>query len=142
MSPSPISCRVLYVEDNPAEAHLLGLTLNCGSLPPVELTVLEDGEEALQFIDAKPFLPDVIVLDLNVPRIDGLTVLATLKADPNLKSIPVLVFVSPNTPNSRRASELKADLCLAKPFDLDGYRQIGEVIRKLRRPRSEGAAAG
>ena len=142
MSSSPDACRVLYVEDNPADVHLLDLTLKCESLEPVELTVLEDGEEALRFIESKPFLPDVIVLDLNVPRIDGLTVLATLKADPILKSIPVLVFVSPKTPNWIRAHELKADLCLAKPFDLDGYHDIGKAIRKLRRPRAEQAAAG
>lgn len=88
MSPSPSSCRVLYVEDNPAEANLLDSILKIGS-EPVELTVLEDGEEALQFIDFKPFRPDVIVLDLDTPRIDGLTVLATLKSDLKLKSIPV-----------------------------------------------------
>ncbi len=141
MSPSTFSCRVLYVEDNPAEAHLLYSTLKDGSGPPVELTVLEDGEKALRFFDSNPFRPDVIVLDLNIPRIDGLTVLATLKSDPNLKSIPVLVFASPGTPNSKRADALKADLCLAKPFDLEGYRQLGDVIRELAQPRTESVAA-
>ena len=130
MSTSPASCRILYVEDNPAEAHLLDSTLK-SSLVPFELTVLENGEQALMFIEAKPFLPDVIVLDLNMPGIDGLTVLATLKADPTLKSIPVLVFVSPNTPNWKRARELKAELCLAKPFDLKGYDYVAESIRQL-----------
>ena len=129
------------MEDNPAEAQLLQFVLTQDPAP-YELTVLEDGEKALQFIEAKPFLPDVIVLDVNMPRIDGLTVLASLKADPSLKSIPVLVFVSPGTPNSKRADTLKADLCLAKPFDLEGYRQLGDVIRELGQPRSESVAAG
>ena len=141
MSTSPTSCHVLYVEDNPAEAHLLQSILKKNK-NAFDLTVLEDGEKALQFIEAKPFRPDVIVLDLNMPRIDGLTVLASLKADPSLKSIPVLVFVSPGTPNSKRADTLKADLCLAKPFDLEGYRQLGDVIRELGQPRSESAVAG
>ena len=130
MSASSASCRILYVEDNPAEAHLLDSTLKSACVP-FELTVLEDGEQALMFIEAKPFRPDVIVLDLNMPGIDGLTVLATLKADPTLKSIPVLVFVSPNTPNWKRARELKAELCLAKPFDLAGYDHVGDSIRQL-----------
>ena len=106
------------------------------------MTVLEDGETALQFIEANPFRPDVIVLDLNIPRVDGLTVLAALKAEPDLKSIPVLVFVSPGTPSSRLAAELKADLCLSKPFDWNGYSQLGDVIRKLCRPRADCMAAG
>ena len=139
MSTAPTSCRVLYVEDNPADAHLLKSVLT-NSPTPFELTVLEDGETALQFTKAKPFRPDVIVLDLNIPRIDGLTVLAAFKAEPDLKSIPVLVFVSPGTPNSRRADDLKADLCLAKPFDLEGYSQLGDVIRNLGQPRSKSMA--
>jgi chemotaxis family two-component system response regulator Rcp1 len=136
----PISGRVLYVEDNPAEVYLLQSVLTKDPAP-FELTVLEDGEKALQFIQAKPFRPDVIVLDLNIPRVDGLTVLALLKADPSLKSVPVLVFASPGTPNSKLADDLKADLCLAKPFDLEGYRQLGDVIRDLHQTRSESVAA-
>ena len=141
MSTSPILGHVLYVEDNLAEAHLLQFVLKQDPAP-YELTVLEDGEKALQFIEAKPFRPNLIVLDVNIPRIDGLTVLAAFKAEPDLKSIPILVFVSPGTPNSKRADELKADLCLAKPFDLDGYGKLGDVIRKLGQPRSESTAAG
>ena len=140
MSTAPMSCHVLYVEDNPADAHLLQTVL--GNFPGTfELTVLDDGAEAIQFIEAKPFRPDVIVLDLNIPRIDGLTVLATLKTDPHLKSIPVLVFVSPGTPNCKQAEALKADLCVAKPFDLDEYWQLGHVIRELYQLRSESGAA-
>ena len=141
MSTAPISCHVLYVEDNPADAHLLQSVLTKHA-DPFDLTVLEDGEMALQFIEAKPYQPDVIVLDVNIPRIDGLTVLATLKTDPHLKSIPVLVLVSPGTPNSQRAEALNADLCLAKPFDLDGYGQLGHVIRDLAQLRSKSVATG
>ena len=138
---SPTAYRVLYVEDNPADAQLLDFILKNRD-EPVELTMLENGEAALEFINSKPFRPDVIALDLNLPRIDGLTVLAALKSDPSLKSIPVLVFVAPNTLQAKRAFELKADLCLAKPFDLEEYRQLGDVIRELGRPRSESVAAG
>ena len=119
MSTSPISFRVLYVEDNPADVHILQATLQ-NLHTTFELTMLDDGAEALHFIDSKPFQPDVIVLDLNIPMIDGLTVLAALKADSTLKSIPVLVFVPPNSPNSRNAEALKADLHLSNPVDFDG----------------------
>ena len=130
MSTSPTPCRVLYVEDNPGDAVLLQTVLSHGRVP-FEVTVLDDGEEAMQFIGSNPFRPDVIVLDIHIPMIDGLTILAALKADPHLKSTPVLVFVSPNSPNSKRAAALKADLCMAKPCDLDGYRQLGQVIWRL-----------
>ena len=138
---SPTPCRVLYVEDNPADAHLLQTVLSHGQVP-FEVTVLDDGEEAMRFIGAKPFRPDVIVLDIHIPMIDGLTVLASLKADPHLKSTPVLVFVSPDSPNSKRADALKADLCMAKPFDLDGYAQLGQVIQDLGQLRSKSLTAG
>ena len=78
MSISPIWGHVLYVEDNPAEAHLLLLVLTQDPAP-YELTVLEDDEKALQFIEAKPFRPDLIILDVNIPRIDGRTALAAFK---------------------------------------------------------------
>lgn len=136
MAASPIRCRVLYVEDNPADAQLLEAVL-VGGQRLLELIVLDDGEKAIHFIDSKPFRPNVIVLDLGIPKVDGLTVLARLKADASLQTVPVLVFVTPDSPNSRRADALNADLCLPKPLDLDGYRRVGTAILDLCRVDSE-----
>lgn len=116
---------LLYVEDNPGDVYLMR-TL-AGKLS-YSCTALEDGEDALRFIDSQPFRPDVIVLDVNIPKIDGLTVLAALKSDAGLKSIPVLVLVQPKSPDAARAEALKADLCLPKPLDWAGYLELGAVI--------------
>ena len=137
-----VARRVLYVEDNPADAYLLDFSLNPESLPSFDLTVLQDGEKALQFISSKPFQPELIILDVEIPKVDGLTVLAALKADPLFNGIPVLVFVVPNSPNSKRARELKADLCLAKPFDLEGFDEVRQAIQSLCPSRTESLATG
>jgi two-component system response regulator len=136
MFSSPAKCRILYIEDNPTDVQLLGMVL---SQEPgnFELIVLEDGDEGIAFIESPPFLPDVIALDLGLPKLDGFTVLTRLKDDPVMKSIPVLVFVSPNTRHSKRAEALRADFCLAKPCDLAGYQQIAQVILNLWHGRTE-----
>ena len=140
--PALVSLRVLYVEDNPADAYLLDFSLNAESPPSFDLTILEDGEKALQFISSKPFKPDLIILDIGIPKVDGLTVLAALRADPQFNCIPVLVFVEPNTPNSKRAGELKADLCVAKPSDLEGFAHVRQAIQSLCPFQTEPLAAG
>ena len=120
MPTSPTSRHLLYVEDNPGDVHLLR---TLAAELAYDCTVLEDGEEALQVIHTKPFRPDVIVLDVNIRKIDGFTVLAALKLEGELKSVPVLVIVQPQA--------LNADLSLLKPLDWVGYRALGAGISGL-----------
>ena len=110
---------ILLVEDNPAAVHL---TLEALRDPKVSyhVQVVEDGEAALSFLHGEaPYLaaprPDLIFLDLSLPKIDGREVLATIKADESLMDIPVIVLT-----------------CSSNPTDVeDGYRhQIAGYITK------------
>ena len=65
---------------------------------------------------------------LGLPKVDGLTVLQALKADPELRRIPTLVFAEPGTPNFLKALELSADACVAKPMALEDYAHISEQV--------------
>jgi CheY-like chemotaxis protein len=97
---------VLLVEDNPSDADLLVDVFSEAGAPPHKLSIVRDGVEALAFLHregayADAPRPGLIILDLNVPRKDGREVLADLKADPDLRAIPVVVLSS---------SEAKRDL--------------------------------
>lgn len=127
---SDCSCHVLYIEDNPAEARLLVEALN-NSGRKFQISVLKDGEEALAYFQAKKPRPDVIVLDVELPKIHGVDVLEAIKSDSELKMIPVLVFLDPPTPHFTRVNQLGIDLSLRKPLMLEGYDQVAAAIYKL-----------
>ncbi len=124
---------ILLVEDNSGDARLVAEALResgAGS----RLHVVEDGVEALRFLRrqgdyAGAVRPDLILLDLNLPRKDGREVLAEVKSDPALMRIPVVVFTtSTAAPDVLRCYELRANSYVAKPMDLDGF--MG-VVRSL-----------
>lgn len=124
---------VLVVEDSPADIYLIRRSLSMGEIPKY-LSVVTDGEEALEFLtrsgrynDAPR--PDLILLDLNLPKMDGREVLEKIKADPDLRRIPVLVL---STSRSDRdvsgAYEHHANCYLAKPSELDEYLDVVRAI--------------
>lgn len=124
---------VLIVEDSPADVYLIRRSLSMGEIPKY-LSVVTDGEQALEFLrrtdqyhDAPR--PDLILLDLNLPRMDGRELLEKIKADPELKRIPVLVL---STSRSDRdisgAYEHHANCYLAKPNELDEYLDVVRAI--------------
>lgn len=123
-------CQILYVEDSPEDARLFEIALRDAQLP-YSLRLVTDGETALAFCREKPFIPDVLAIDLGLPKIDGLTVLEAVKADSELQAVPTLVFVQPGTPNFHKAVELRADVCVAKPMALDQYAALTERITRL-----------
>ncbi len=95
--------QVLLAEDDPAAAQLTIEALRDPRVRPV-VHVVADGEEALSFLHREPPYadaprPDIILLDLNMPKIDGREVLARIKTDASLKSIPVIVLTSSSNPN-------------------------------------------
>jgi CheY-like chemotaxis protein len=124
---------ILLVEDNAADVRLTKEALQEGKVRN-NLTVARDGEEALEILrrsgpHAGAARPDLILLDLNLPRKDGREVLATLKADPSLKHIPVVVLTTSSAEvDILNSYQLHANCYITKPVDLEQF--IG-VIRSI-----------
>ncbi len=122
---------VLLVEDNAGDAILVGQAL-AESSTPVHLHIARDGEQALQILEQQEFKPDLIILDLNIPKMSGYAVLAL---NPWKKKTPVVVFsASENEADMGRALSLGAKDFIHKPMDLDEYKTavIGMVRRWAR----------
>ena len=126
MSPANFPVNILLVEDNPGDVLLTQEAFSEGRYLP-RLSVVEDGEEALTFLrrlgiysDAPR--PDLILLDLNLPRKDGRELLAEVKEDPDLRYIPIIVLTTSNAEQDvRRAYKLHANCYLTKPLDMDDF---------------------
>jgi len=124
---------ILLVEDNPADADLTRESLlDCKILH--ELHVVGDGIDALAFLRhedpyARAPRPDLILLDLNLPRKDGRELLADLKSDPELRRIPVVVLTSSKAEEDViRSYDLHASAYVTKPVDMQGFWTIIKAI--------------
>ena len=117
---------ILLVEDNPGDVRLTQEALKESKITN-RLTVARDGVEALQILYREdPFSdaprPDVIFLDLNLPRMDGREVLARVKEDPDLRRIPIVVLTTSEAEQDvLRAYDLHANCYILKPVDLDQF---------------------
>ena len=127
---------ILLVDDSEADTYLTKLALN-EALPDSRVRVVEDGEQALGYLNeikksltATP--PDLIVLDLNMPRLDGFSVLAHLKAMPEYRSTPVIVLTTSTWQNDiNRAYQLGALKYFSKPSKWEDYLKLGSRIANL-----------
>ncbi|HEX5504737.1 MAG TPA: response regulator [Thermomicrobiales bacterium] len=124
---------ILLVEDSPGDVRLTREALREGKIRN-HLSVVPDGVEALAFLRragryAAAPRPDVILLDLNLPRKDGHAVLAEIKADERLRRVPVVVLTtSRDEQDVLRSYDLHANCYIAKPVDLD---QFIAVVRSI-----------
>ena len=124
---------ILLVEDNPDDANLTMDALKDGRVRNV-VRLVEDGEEAMGYLrreghNAAAARPDLILLDLNLPRKSGREVLAEIKQDPDLKRIPVVIMTtSKSEQDVFEAYNLHANCYVTKPVDLDQF--LG-VVRKI-----------
>lgn len=122
--------RVLVVEDSAVIRRLIEVCLRPASL---EVVMREDGPTGLE--SALNDDPDLLVLDIGLPEMDGWEVLDQLRSDPRTKALPVLVLTAHAEEESRRrADEGGADAFVTKPFQPNDFRQ--EVLNLLARPRS------
>ncbi len=125
--------KIMVVEDSPADVLLLRHALDQHG-EPYELAVLRDGAEALQFVAAQRQshqepVPCVIVLDLHLPKHDGLSVLAALKKHPYLSQIRVVALSSFASPRDKaEVHSLGVRLYCEKPGDLDGWIALARNI--------------
>jgi CheY-like chemotaxis protein len=124
---------ILLVEDNPGDVRLTQEALREGKVRN-HLAVASDGVEAIAYLrkegeHAGAVRPDLILLDLNLPRKDGREVLAEIKGDPTLRHIPVVVLTSSQAEEDiARAYHLHANCYVTKPVDLDQFIRVVESI--------------
>jgi len=124
---------ILLVEDNAADVRLTQEALREGKVHNT-LTVARDGEEALEVLQQRcrvkgAALPDLILLDLNLPRKDGREVLAILKADERLKRIPVVVLTTSSAEaDILKSYQLHANCYITKPVDLEQFVNVVKTI--------------
>ena len=130
---SPRSIEILLVEDNPGDARLTIEAMREAKLRN-RLHIVEDGVEAMQFLRREGRFgdaprPDLILLDLNLPKKDGREVLAEIKSDPALKRIPVVILTTSRAEEDvLRAYDLHANCYVTKPVDLDQFMKIVKQI--------------
>jgi CheY-like chemotaxis protein len=126
---------ILFVEDSLVQARLTIEALRRSRIEH-RLTLIVDGLEAMEFVRrqgrfARAPRPDLILLDLGLPKKDGREVLAEIKADDDLRSIPVVVMTASDDPADQTASELLGvDAYITKPVDLEKFL---DLVRQLKR---------
>lgn len=122
---------ILLVEDNPLDVDLTLRAFQRRKLVN-PILVARDGEEALAWVprwEAGETQPVVILLDLNMPRIDGLTVLRTLKAHPVLRRIPIVILTTSNEDRDiQTAYDLGVNSYIVKPVGFDNFMEVAQHI--------------
>lgn len=126
------SLRILLVEDSPSDVRLIREALRETSVP-VQITVARDGIEAMDYLHEAEAgvgnVPDLVLLDLNLPRKNGREVLSEVKGSPTLKQIPVLVMTSSRADEDiSQAYALNANCYITKPADLRDYVNVVRAI--------------
>ncbi|WP_100898726.1 response regulator [Nostoc flagelliforme] len=127
---------VLLVEDNPGDAQLTRIALEESKIS-IHLNVVEDGVEAMAFLRkqekyVKAAHPDIVLLDLNLPRKDGREVLAEIKGDENLRRIPVVILTTSQAEEDiLKAYNLCANCYITKPVDFDQFVKIVQSIENF-----------
>jgi len=127
---------LLLVEDNPADAHLVSEALSEVHLD-CELSLARDGAQAIEFIerlDSDPSLapPDLVLLDLNLPKVNGEEVLKHVKASAACRTSKVLIMSSSDAPaDKQRAIDLGATDYFRKPSSLDQFMELGFRIQEI-----------
>jgi len=139
MTPKPAGkpIEVLLVEDDPGDVLLIREAFDFNKVHN-NLNVVSDGEQALDYLRgagdyADRIRPDLVLLDLNLPRKDGREVLAEVKGDPDLRTIPIVVLTTSEAEEDvLKSYQLHANAYVTKPVDLDQFmsavRQIDEFF--------------
>jgi len=128
--------RIMLVEDNAADVYLFRKALQTAGLN-FELTVLENGGAALAFVRgegeyARRPVPDLAVLDLNLPKNDGIQVLEAIRKEKHFASIPVVVTSSsPSPPTRLKLEHLRVARYIVKPPDLEEFLKIGGTLKEI-----------
>jgi CheY-like chemotaxis protein len=142
LSPDQRVVNILIVEDNPADVYITKMAL--AKELRFESVVVDDGEPAIAYLKAEsPFenaaRPDLVLLDLNLKKVDGLEVLRWIRTTADWNRLPVIVLSS-SPADARREAAAQATCYLQKPVTLEEYLTVGKAIRECLE-RSEQAIA-
>ncbi|MEV4627081.1 response regulator [Micromonospora sp. NPDC049523] len=130
---SSVPVRILVVDDDPGDVLMIEEALGDSDVHKA-IDVVSDGQEAMEFLRRQgrhlgAVRPDVILLDLNMPRMDGRQVLSAVKGDADLRTIPVVVLTTSNADTDIIGSyTLQANAYVAKPIDLD---EFNDAVRRI-----------
>jgi CheY-like chemotaxis protein len=126
---------ILLVEDNPADVFFMRTALEHGGIES-EILIASDGEKAIAFLEAAEVdpaasCPQLVLLDLNLPRVSGMEVLRRLRQSLRCGEVPVIIVTSSDAPNDRaETASLGASRYFLKPQDLDGYLKLGVAVKE------------
>ncbi|MGZ7117315.1 MAG: response regulator [Methanobacterium sp.] len=126
--------KILLVEDNPADARLI---TDYFEKSGTKIKHVTDGAEALDYLYQRgeyqnASLPQIVILDMNIPKVDGMTVLETIKDDENLNKIAVIVFgTSGDSKEVKKAYKSYANCYIVKPIDYDDFENKLESIAEF-----------
>lgn len=137
--------RILYIEDNADHAELVMRHLERYQ-PREQVTHLQDGEQAVRWLDAVAAgtvaAPRVVLLDLRLPRLDGMAVLEHIKGSPALREIPVVIFTTSSTGRDvREAYSRYANSYLVKPDDAGALKELLAEVSHYWLDQNRGTAA-
>lgn len=127
---------ILMIEDNPGDIELTRQALSNKVLDN-HLYIAEDGEQALDFLYARNEYinaprPDIILLDLNLPKISGHEILAEIKSNKSLSSIPVIILSSSeDCGDIQKSYDLSANSFVSKPLSIDDYMHVAHSIEQF-----------
>jgi len=129
--------RILLVDDNPADLELARYAFEEAGVPPDHIDVTRDGEEALAYLRRQgPYAgrttpnPTLVLLDVNMPRLNGLETLQRLKADPALQTLPVVMLTtSSHAEDMERSYRHGANAYVVKPVDLAAFLEVARTLR-------------
>lgn len=127
---------MLLVEDNPADVFFVRTALEYGGIE-TEIVVARDGEKAIELVeaaDANPSAPcpELVLLDLNLPRASGTEVLRRLRKSIRCADVPVIIVTSSDAPSDRaETARLGANRYFLKPHSLDEYMKLGLLIKEI-----------
>lgn len=126
--------RILLIEDNPADVFLIKEAMRAHGID-FDLQWLSDGEEALGHVNslrASSRRPELILLDLNLPKVDGKELLSHIRRNQHLAETPVVILTSSDSPHDRsETASLGASCYIKKPPTLDEFLRVGGTIKGL-----------
>lgn len=131
MTATTTFCHILYADDDSDDQLFLNETLSSSGLS-AEMICVNNGEEAISYLEHTPAtqLPALIILDLNMPKLNGRETLHYLKAKPQLAGIPVIILTtSDNAAEKKQCTQGGADFYITKPQNIIGYQHLVQQFR-------------